>query len=334
MNVEIIAHHLMIIGGIFMYFFGSIGNLLNIYVFTIWYRSKHTSHKCARSNRTSNSSLYLLASSISNLIVIVYPLFTRIMLDGYEYHLTASSVFFVCQFRYFILHIFDLTSLACICLATFDRYLISSRTARLRKLSPTKKQSKYILLFVVCLFTIHSIPNLKYYHVSRQGYCAISSHVYLYYYLYSFQIFLHGIFPIVFLSIFGTLTFRQLKTINRRKSLCRNSHIDRQLSRMILLISIAIVLSSIPYCIEQSYYVLFNNNNRSATPFFFLYHVTCSILFYTNPVSSFYIYYVSTRNFRAQVNQIICCRRTVHCDVFYQIRPIITPRQSVHDSLF
>jgi len=94
------------------------------------------------------------------------------------------------------------------------------------------------------------------------------------------------IIPILYLSIFGTLTFKQLRIISKRKNDYRNIHSDKQLSRMLLLISLAIILSSIPYCIEQSYNVLFNENNRQQTSYFFLYHVICSILFYTNPVSS------------------------------------------------
>jgi hypothetical protein len=312
-------------GGIIMYIFGTIGNLLNICVFTIWCRRKKPSNR----HHTSNSSLYLLVSSISNLLVILYPLLTRILLDGYKYQITNRNVFFVCNLRYYILHTFDLLSLSCICLATFDRYLITSREARLRKLNPTKKRTKLILFFLLCLFVFHSIPILIYYDVSITGHCTIVSSIYLYYYLYTFQIFLHGIIPIIFLSIFGILTLKQLQIISKRK----NHHLerfqsDKQLSRMLLMISLAIILSSIPYCIEQSYYVLFNGNNRSQTSFFFLFHVTCSILFYTNPVSNFYIYYISTRNFRMQVHRIVLCRRTIHYTVFYQIKPMtIIPKK-------
>ena len=322
-EIDEISHRLMKYGGIILYIFGTVGNLLNICVFTSWCRRKKPSNR----RRTINSSLYLLVSSISNLLVIVYPLLTRILIDGYKYVITNWNVFFVCNFRYYILNTFDILSLSCICLATFDRYLITSREARLRKLSPTKKRTKVILLFMFCLLGIHSIPILIYYDVSKTGHCTIVSPIYLYYYLYTFQIFLHGFIPIIFLSIFGTLTFKHLRTISKRK---KHSS-EKQLSRMLLMISLAIILSSIPYCIEQSYYVLFNGNNRDQTSFFFLFHVTCSILFYTNPVSSFYIYYVSTRNFRSQVHRIFSCRRSVHYGIFYQIKPIANPKQIAND---
>jgi hypothetical protein len=86
-----------------------------------------------------------------------------------------NDVFILCQ------HTFDLTSLSCICLATFHRYLISSREARLRNLSTTKKQTKLIILFLIYLFGFDSIPIIKYYGLSKRGYCRIVSTVYAYY---------------------------------------------------------------------------------------------------------------------------------------------------------
>ncbi|CAF4945558.1 unnamed protein product [Rotaria sp. Silwood1] len=322
----------MIFAGILIYVFGSIGNILNICVFTKWCRSKKKS-KYSHCCRTSNSSLYLLGSSISNLIVIIYPLLTRILLDGYEYHIKESNAFLICKLRYYILHTFDLTSLTCVCLATFDRYLISSREVRLRKLITTRKRAKSIILLTICLFGLHDIPIIKYYGVSTTGICTIVSRIYLYYYLYIFQIFLHGIIPIIFLSVFGILTLKQLRIISRRKNHYGMINSDKQLSRMRLLLSLAIILSSIPYCIEQTYYVLFNGNNRKHTSYFFLYHIACSILFYTNPVSSFYIYYISTRSFRIQVHKILFSRKNLDLVVFYQIKPITTTTISLRESI-
>lgn len=330
-EVDFISHKLMIFAGILMYVLGSIGNILNICVFAKWSRTKNKS-KYAQS-RANNSSLYLLASSISNLFVIIYPLLTRILLDGYEFDTKESNEFLICKLRYYVLHTFDLTSLTCICLATFDRYLISSREVRLRKLITTRRQTKFIIGIIVLAFALHSIPVIKYYRVSKSGYCMIVSTAYLHYYLYTFQIFLHGLIPIIFLSVFGLLTLKQLRVISNRRNRYAMVNSDKQLSRMLLLLSLAIILSSIPYCIEQSYYVFFNGNVRTQRSYIFLYHVTCSILFYTNPVSSFYIYYISTRNFRLQVHQIIFARRNSNYIVFYQIKPLPTLTPSARESL-
>ncbi|CAF1153194.1 unnamed protein product [Rotaria sordida] len=303
-----IAHKLMIIFGITMCIFGLIGNLLNICVFTIWSRSRKKSNRYNHSNRTSNSSLYLLASSFANLMIITYPLLTRILFDGYQYRVTETNVFILCKLRYYILHTFDLISLTCICMATFDRYLLSSRKVRLRQMSTRRQRTKLIILFIIVLIGSHSIPLIIYYDVSTNGQCIIFSIQYSYYYLYVFQISLHGTIPIIFLSIFGLLTFKQLKIITKHNPY-NNLNSDRQLARMLLLMSIAIILSSIPNCIEQIYDVLFGGNSYEHSSKFFLYHVISSILFYTSPVTSFYIFYISTPNFRNQIRNLIVNNR-------------------------
>jgi hypothetical protein len=302
-RLDLISQKLMIIIGIIMYIFGSIGNVLNICVFYQWSCSK----KASKNVRTSNSALYLLVSSLSNLIIILYPLLTRIIFDGYQYSVTKQTVFILCKFRYYILHTFDLISLTCICMAIFDRYLISSREVRLRQMSTVKKRTKQIILSIIIIYSFHSIPIGLYFDVSNNGRCFIISTKYLYYYLWVFQIFLHSIIPIIFLTIFGLLTFKELKKINQiKRHGILNS--DKQLSRMLLLISIAIVLSSIPYCIEHIYYVMISNHRSSVI---YLYHIISSILFYINPVMSFYIFYISTPNFRRQVWRIIFCKKHI-----------------------
>ncbi|CAF3681675.1 unnamed protein product [Rotaria socialis] len=238
---NMVAHKLMIIFGIIMCIFGLIGNILNVCVFAIWSRSRKKINRYSSSHRTSNSSLYLLASSVANLIIISYPLLTRILLDGYQYRVTRTNVLILCKFRYYALHTFDLISLTCICMATFDRYLLSSRKVRLRQMSARRQRTKLSILFIIVLVGLHSIPSIIYYDVSNTGQCEIFPIEYSYYYLYVVQISLHGLIPIIFLSIFGLSTFKQLKLITKHNP---SNHLnsDRQLAHMLLLMSIAIIL--------------------------------------------------------------------------------------------
>ena len=331
-EIEHISNQIMIFAGIIMYLFGIFGNILNIRVFSIWSRSPKHSTKHHRRGRTSNSSLYLLAASCSNLIVIMYPLLTRIMFDGYQFH-----VFIFCKLRFYMLHTFDLISLICICLATFDRYLISSKKVRLRKLSTRRQRTKLIILILSCLIGIHNIPIIIYFQVSDHGQCVILARSYLYYYLYIIQICFHGICPIVFLSIFGILTFVQLRKIERRNRHRRHSQrglsSDKQLSRMLLLMSIAIILSSIPYCIEQCFNVMFMYNLTVKTSYFYFFHVLSHALYYTNHVSSFYVYYMSTPNFRIEIRRIFSCRPPVRYVVYNEEKNIVSSQQSTSNNI-
>jgi len=323
------ARLVMIIGVIIFFIFGSIGNVLNICVFSIWSRSRITSNKHHNISQTNNSSLYLLASSIANLILIIYPLVTRIIFDGFNYLISPNNVFILCKFRFFILNTFDLISLTCVCVSTFDRYLIKSRDVHLRCMSTTRKRTKEIILAIFILLSLHSILIVVYYQVSNTGQCEISSIIYLYYYLYTFQMLFHGIIPIIFLAIFGSLTFKYLKKLQNQA----HSHLnhDKQLSRMLFLMSFAIIISSIPYCIEQIYEFMFSGiNYQQSSSLVFLLHVISTLLFYTNSVSSFYIYFISTPNFRHQLQKIFHCNKHVYPIVSNQIHTITTPHPIHH----
>ena len=308
-QMDVLSHQLMLIGGILLCVFGLVGNLLNICVFVIWSAGRTTTNPQNRNHtRTSNSPLYLLTASIANLIVIAYGLTTRILFDSYQYQVSLQDVFLLCKLRYYALHTFDLLSLTCVCLATFDRYLVSSRKVRLRQMSATKRGTKFILLFLVIFIGLHSIPIAIYYEVSMNGQCYVNSELYLQYYRYTFQIFLHGIIPILTFSLFGFLTFHQLKTTKNRQNNQQNLNIDKQLSRMLLLMSLTIVLSSIPYTIENIYYLIIREQDELLSSAVFLFHIISSLLFYINPVCSFYVYFISTPNFRSQVRKLLLCK--------------------------
>ena len=292
------SHRLMTYAGLLMFAFGLIGNLFNIGVFTRWTRSP---------DRRSNSPLYLLVASVANLFLIVYPLTTRILFDGYQYPVTLANVFLLCQLRFFVLHSAGQISLACLCLATIDRYLISSPEARLRRLSPTRKATVWISSLLVALICAHSLPVLIYYTTSTAGQCLIASTRYLVYYRYAHQIFLHGLIPVFVFSLFGLLTYQQLKRLPRPKAHRGNLHVDKQLSRMLLLMSLTVVLSSIPYSIESIYYIIFTERSEQQTSFILLFHILSSLFFYANAVCSFYVFFISTPNFRSELKKILRC---------------------------
>ena len=298
--IDTIAHDFMIAAGILIYIFGLIGNILNIYVFANWCRPQrrvNSIHQNIPRNhaQTSNSPLYLLVSSCANFMEIIYPVLTRIIYDGFERPKTKENQLWTCQLRYYVLHTSDIVSLTCICMAMLDRYLISSRNANLRRLSPTRRRTKLIIILLIHLVGLHNIPIAIYYQASDVGDCAISSDTYLYYYLSVVQIVLHGIFPICFLSIFGGLTHKQLRLIHHR-----NFNSDKQLSRMLLLLCVVILISSIPYCIQHIYLMISDQRIEHLSSYKLLLYYISLLLFFGNATFSFYVFFISTPNFRRQ----------------------------------
>ncbi|CAF3080529.1 unnamed protein product [Rotaria sp. Silwood2] len=329
-NMEVLnnnARKLMVIAGIIMYILGSIGNILNICAFAIWSRSRTTVAAYSALSKTNNSALYLLVSSISNLIVILYPLLTRIIFDGHNYLVSPNQVFILCKLRYFVLHIFDSISLTYVCMATFDQYLITSRDVHIRRMSTTRQKTKQIILGIFIVFSLHNIPIAVYYQVSNTGQCEITTSKYSYYYLYVCQILLHGVIPIIFLFIFGSLTLKHMKNLRSQTRAYGHSNYDKQLAHMLLLMSFAIIISSIPYCITQVYYAMFSGSNAQQSSLMFLLQIISLILFYTNPVSSFYVYFISTKKFRHQIQKLIRCNKCNHFIVHNQIHTITATNQ-------
>jgi len=323
-EIEDIAHKIIIIVGILIYIFGLVGNILSICVFTMWcYPQKRRNNINNNDVRTRNSPLYLLASSCANFIEIVYPVLTRIIFDGFQHPKTKDNEFSTCKFRYYVLHTSDLISLTCICLATLDQYFISSREVRLRRLSTTNQQTKLIILSIICLIGLHNIPISIYYIVSESDNCVISSRIYLYYYLFIIQIFFHGIFPICFLSIFGFLTYKQLKIIRQGNNL-EHYNSDKQLSRMLFLLCIAILISSIPYSIENLYSVITLNFSQEFSSYALLFYYISAMLFFTHAVLSFYIFFISTPNFRKQLKKILQCKISTRNLANNQVNAITT----------
>jgi hypothetical protein len=78
---------------------------------------------------------------------------------------------------------------------------------------------------------------------------------------------------------------------------------DKQLSRMVLLQCIAIVFSSIPNCIQEIHFSVFPEKNQYPSSYILLCRIIAIILFYTNPIINFYIFFISTPDFRLQIKK-------------------------------
>lgn len=306
-SYAIIARKLIVTVGTCLYIVGTIGNICNIYVFFKWVFAKKSRHGHVLGRSKSNTPLYLLLYSIGNLLVIIFPLLVRIIFDGYEYPITKANSILTCKLRFYILHGGNLISLACICLATLDRYLVSSPKVFWRQLSPTRKRTKQIITIIVCFCCLHGIPILIYYDEDMKGHCVIVSQVYVRYYTIVILVLLFSIIPIIFLIIFGVLTFLQLKNMRHQRTMEKNGNrnFDQQTSRMLILICVTLILSSIPYGIDNVYISMIMHKKPVESSVDFLYQIIAIVIFYIHPVSSCYIFLISTPNFRMELLKLI-----------------------------
>lgn len=77
---------------------------------------------------------------------------------------------------------------------------------------------------------------------------------------------------------------------------------------MLCLLCIAILISSIPYCIQNIYSIKTLEFNQKLESYKLLFYYISAILFFTNAVLSFYIFFISTPNFRKQLKKTMQCK--------------------------
>ncbi|CAF1400602.1 unnamed protein product [Rotaria sordida] len=193
---------------IFIFLFGSIGNILNVLALS------------QRVFRSNPCAVFFLFSSVVNFIAILSGLLSRI-LSGWGTDLTATNRFF-CKLRGFVVNIARSVAIWYILFAMIDRWLLSCSKLQRRRMSSLKnaQRAMIISLIVATLVFSHVIychePNLinapqKCYGITIT--CRFVTDV-------SFLL-LAIIFPLPLMLMFGLMTI-----YNIRQSKARVAHRD------------------------------------------------------------------------------------------------------------
>jgi hypothetical protein len=121
--------------GLFVFIFGSVGNILNILVLS------------QRPLRSNACALLFLVSSIFNLIAIFSGLTSRI-LSGWNIDPT-KNIQWLCKLRIFIVLVSRTAAFWLIMLAAMDRWLLSSIHVHRRQMSSIKNAQRGIIIIIV-----------------------------------------------------------------------------------------------------------------------------------------------------------------------------------------
>ncbi|UJR11396.1 hypothetical protein I4U23_015576 [Adineta vaga] len=285
--------------------FGTCGNLFNIIVFT---RPTLRDNPC---------SMYFLAGTISNFIEIYMEILYQYLKSNWNWDPTNTNTIW-CIIRNWLTYPALCLVLWFIVLSSFDRFLISSHNVRIRRMSNTSAAKKTILFTILCFFLIYAHMPF-FYRAIRLGtlnICTVQSSEYI---IFSNILFVmvFCLLPILFMVIFGTLTFINVRTIrnrinpqfnNTRQERIRAN--DRQLTRMLLSQVLITTLLSVPYCCINMYstFVLTLLKKQLSTSdraiFSLTFYVTRTLHF-TNPVIGFYVYTLSSSKFNAEFKRCI-----------------------------
>ena len=287
--------------GITLFLLGILGCLWNILTFR---------HHLFRS---SSCCRYMLIGSIASLIQLFFGLLIRILGSGFYLDWTFDSIPW-CKIRNYITTCASLTALSCLVWTAMDRFFSTCRQIQWRYLTSVHT-AKQICFLTVMFWALLCMPTLIYItHSEAKGVCASSSRIWTVLSLYFFNLFCYGIFPWFFMSLFGILTLKNLRTIHQQRVqplstivVTRIARIDHQLTSMLFLQIIFSVISSLPSCIETFYQYLSQTMSKTAYRLAQedLAQQVFRLTFYLNYISMFYVNYFSSPIFRRISREVV-----------------------------
>ncbi|CAF4226857.1 unnamed protein product, partial [Rotaria sordida] len=101
-----------------------------------------------RQYRTTPCTFYFLIGTVHDLLLILIVLGLRLVTVGFGIDLTRMSVVW-CKARYYFFCTWAGILLTCQCLATLDQFLVTSKNARLRRLSTIKGAHRAVVVTLI-----------------------------------------------------------------------------------------------------------------------------------------------------------------------------------------
>lgn len=245
--------------GIFIFFFGIIGNILNILILS------------QRTLRTNTCVMILLASSITGTITILSGLTPRVSskrnADISEY------IQSICKIHGFLLYVFRFITFWLFTLATIDRWLVSSRKVYFRHLSSPKNVRRSIILLTFLSLILHSqifhcyesnLLGTPLKCFNKDGLCRLMNDL-------MFAI-LTILCPVILIVIFGLMTISNIRqsrgrivaVVNNQQPGQRLHRTDQYLFMTLLIQVIVFACLTLPLAIEKLYATLSMNMHKSS----------------------------------------------------------------------
>ena len=217
---------------------GVIGNILNVMIFL-----------SLQTFRENSCAFYLTIMSIANIVQLLTGVFSRIMISGFNINIVSSM--FYCKFNWFCIELCVLTSFTCMCLATIDQFLATCSNPRWQQWVNIKVAHRLTTGFFI-LWLLHGIPYWIYFNViisstTHQPTCVITNGIFSLYHTYAFYIILTSVIPLCVTTIFGTLSYRNVRQLAHRTVPLVRREVEKQLSAMVFFHIIYNVIATVPF---------------------------------------------------------------------------------------
>ncbi|UJR14265.1 hypothetical protein I4U23_001256 [Adineta vaga] len=310
MSLIYLGQKLTIYGGFPTLIMGIIGQILNIIVF------------CSlRTFRESSCAFYLTIMSFVNIGQLLFGLFFRIMMVGFDMDWGTMSVT-LCKFRSTLFVFCSLMSYTCLCLAMIDQYFATSTRQRWQKWSNIKIAHYLMVLFTI-IWSLHMIlyvitTEQIISSITGKVTCVAPDHNIANYRYYFIVLCITGYLPDTITVLFGILAYRNIQQIAYRTMPLVRRETEKQLTTMVFTQVLINIITNIPFVTLTAVSTATNNRVIDAIVLQriqFVYTIA-TILFYTYFAISFYIYVCVSERFRRQFLYVLFllyrnqCRKT------------------------
>lgn len=311
-----VAEMLFAYVGLLILIFGSVGNILNLILFV-----------GLESLNTLASSLFLLTSFVASEGVLITGLLTRVI-RGFSGVDPVNSLVTLCKIRWMVRTIANAVALTCVCLAAFDRYLLSCQNVRRHRLI-TMKRARWVILISIFSWSSIFSSYAVYYTSPKPSSCIIADPTFAYF-ASIFNLFHYSLLPLSVLAICCILTWRNLG--QQPATFLRGGvRLYDQVTRMLIAQSLGIFITSIPNMAWQIYIVASNDvkkdSLRQAQEN--LLNTVCVLIGFSTHAIAFYVYLIASPTFRKNIRDLFCRARRVNPSKNIDIIQL-TPSQDIN----
>jgi hypothetical protein len=241
-----VAQQYTIYVGFFLFVVGVFGNFMLILIFSV-----------ERNYRTTPCTFYFLIASIHDMFLLWFNLSLRVLSVGFSFNTSRGSMVW-CKARYYLFTSWAVVTLTCQCLASIDQFLVTSKNARLRRLSTIKGAIKVTLCTIFIAYT-NTLPWVIYGDVSSITKSCIYTNSNFIRYILVFAMFPLCIIPMVVMGLFGALAYTNI--LNTTALSQQNAH--RQTTIMVCMQVSLVIFSGTFNAVWYGYLVVTYEMPRS-----------------------------------------------------------------------
>jgi hypothetical protein len=270
---------------------GLLGNMINICILT-------------RKNSLQNScALYLLALSIANIFNLSLAVIPTIYALDHVDLTTYSSIY--CRIRLYFVHTAIMVARTLLVVACIDRYALCSNQLRIRSFSTAKVAIRIIFGAILFWFCINTY--IPFFQTLIGNTCGMVAPYSLIWAIYT--VIIPGILPPTGMTIFGLLAVRNRRQLQTRLNTRRRASSRRDYTLLIMLLSevLVYVITTILFPIITVYKAVTSGEIKSFERQqieSFISFLASPFLIYINPSSTFYVYILSSKNYRKECKQM------------------------------